>query len=99
MQGRISKAGDADVRRAFYEAATVMLKRYRGKTALKTWGLKLAKGKCHAKAAVAVARKLVVIMHAMWRDGSEYVAGAGAAEKPAGKEGTRSRDAIAAAAA
>ena len=50
-----------------------MLKRYRGKTALKTWGLKLAKGKCHAKAAVAVARKLVVIMHAMWRDGTYYV--------------------------
>ena len=99
VQGRISKAGDADVRRALYEAATVMLKRYSGKTALKTWGLKLAKGKCHAKAAVAVARKLVVIMHAMWRDGSEYVAGAGAAEKPAGKEGTRRRSAPAAAAA
>ena len=98
VQGRISKAGDADVRRALYEAATVMLKRYRGKTAPKTWGLKLAKGKCHAKAAVAVARKMVVIMHAMWRDGSEYGAGAGATEKPAGKKGTRSRGAIATAA-
>ena len=76
-----------------------MLKRYSGKTALKTWGLELAKDKFHAKTAVAVARKLVVIVHAMWRDGSEYVAGIGAAEKPAGKQATRRRGAIAAAAA
>ena len=99
VHGRISKAGDADVRRALYEAATVMLKRYRGKTALKTWGLKLAKGKCHAKAAVAVARKLVVIMHAMWRDGSEYVADAGATETTAGKERARRPRAVVTAAA
>lgn len=82
-----------------YEAATVMLERFTGKPALKMWGLKLAKGKCHAKAAVAVARKLVVIMHAMWRNGSEYVAGTGAAKKPAGMQATRRRGAIAAAAA
>ena len=75
-----------------------MLKRYSGETALKTWGSKLAKGKCHAKAAVAVARKLVVIMHAMWRDGSECVAATGAAGKPARKQGTRCRGATAAAA-
>lgn len=71
IKGRISKAGDPDVRRCLYEAASAMLTRYRGTTALKTWGQKIAK-RCHKKGVVAVARKLSVIMHAMWRDGSEY---------------------------
>lgn len=71
VQGRISKAGDPDVRRALYEAASALLTRYQGKAALKTWGQKLAK-RCHRKAVVAVARKLAVIMHAMWRDGTFY---------------------------
>lgn len=72
VQGRISKAGDPDVRRALYEAASALLTRFKGRDTLKTWGLKLAKTKCHAKARVAVARKLAVIMHAMWRDGTFY---------------------------
>jgi transposase len=71
IQGRISKAGDPDVRRALYEAASAMLTRFKGKTALKSWGEKIAK-RCHKKAVVAVARKLAVIMHAMWRDGTFY---------------------------
>lgn len=72
IQGRISKAGDPDVQRALYEAASAMLTRFKGTTTLKTWGMKLAK-RCHKKAVVAVARKLAVIMHAMWRDGTEYL--------------------------
>jgi transposase len=71
IQGRISKAGDGDVRRALYEAASALLTRYEGKSALKSWGLKIAR-RCHKKAVVAVARKLAVIMHAMWRDGTFY---------------------------
>lgn len=73
VKGRISKAGDPDVRRALYEAASAMLTRFKGADTIKTWGLKLAKTKCHAKARVAVARKLAVVMHAMWRDGTFYV--------------------------
>lgn len=73
VQGRISKAGDPDVRRALYEAASAMLTRFKGTDLVKSWGLKLAKTKCHAKARVAVARKLATIMHAMWRDGTFYV--------------------------
>jgi transposase len=34
--GRISKAGDPDVRRALNVAASAMLTRYKGKTALKS---------------------------------------------------------------
>ena len=73
VKGRISKAGDPDVRRALYEAASAMLTRFKGRDTIKSWGLKLAKTKCHAKARVAVARKLAIVMHAMWRDGTFYV--------------------------
>lgn len=81
VKGRISKAGDPDVRIALYEAASAMLTRFKGADTIKTWGLGLAKTKCHAKARVAVARKLAVVMHAMWRDGTFYIGDPQATEK------------------
>ena len=71
-QGHISKQGDNDVRRALFEAANAMLTRFQGWTALKAWGMKLAKTKGLKRALVAVARKLAVIMHAMWKTGADY---------------------------
>lgn len=81
VQGRISKAGDPDVRRALYEAASAMLSRFKGKDKVKAWGQSLAKRSCHHKAAVAVARKLAVIMHAMWSDGTIYMGDPTATQK------------------
>ncbi len=78
FQGRISKAGDPDVRSALYEAASGLLTRFKGKDRIKTWGLKIAKRGCHRKATVAVARKLGVVMHAMWRHGTCYIGDASA---------------------
>lgn len=72
VQGRISKSGDADVRRALYEAASALLTRFKRKDKVKSWGLAIAKRTSHRKATVAVARKLAVIMHAMWVDGTFY---------------------------
>jgi transposase len=72
VQGHISRAGDAEVRHPLYEAANIMLTRFRGFSSLKAWGLKIAKKRGHKRACVAVARKLAVIMHAMWRDGTEF---------------------------
>lgn len=83
IKGRISKAGDPDVRRTLYEAASAMLTRFKGSDTIKSWGLKLAKTKCHAKARVAVARKLAVVMHAMWRDGTFYIGDPDASEQDA----------------
>ena len=83
VQGRISKAGDPDVRRALYEAASAMPTRSEGKTALKSWGQKIAK-RCPKRAVVAVARKLAVIMDAMWRDGTH--AGGASSDAPTAKE-------------
>ena len=39
---------------------------------LKAWGMKLAKRNGLRKAKVAVARKLAVILHRMWVDGTEF---------------------------
>ena len=46
-----------------------MLTRIRSESALRRWDLKLMKRAGFKHAAVAVARKLSVILHAMWRDG------------------------------
>jgi transposase len=72
VQGRISKAGDGDVRRALYEAASALLTRFKRKDKVKSWGMAIARRSSHRKATVAVARKLAVIMHAMWVDGTFY---------------------------
>jgi transposase len=72
VRGHISRAGDGEVRHPLYEAANIMLTRYRGFSSLKAWGLKIARKRGHQRACVAVARKLAVIMHAMWRDGTEF---------------------------
>lgn len=70
--GRISKCGDALVRTYLFEAAGVLLTRVRKGCALKAWGLRIAKRSGMKKARTAVARKLAVILHTMWRDGTEF---------------------------
>ena len=81
--GRISKVGDASVRTALYEAANVILtKPLKGATSLKSWGMKLAKRAGMAKAKVALARKLGVILHRIWVDGTRFADRAGSL-KPA----------------
>jgi transposase len=49
-----------------------MLHRYKRPDRIKEWGQKLVQTKSHNKACVAVARKLAVVMHAMWIDGTSY---------------------------
>jgi transposase len=70
--GHITKCGDAFVRNHLFEAAKSMLARSRKPCALQAWGLRIAKRSSKKIACVAVARRLAVIMHAMWRDGTEF---------------------------
>jgi transposase len=71
--GRISRHGDDSVRTVLYEAAHVMLTRpLKGCTALKSWGMRIAKRGGMRKATVALARKLAVIMHRMLADGTPF---------------------------
>jgi transposase len=70
--GRISKAGDPDVRSALYVAAHALVVRSAKWSSLKVWGLRLAKTRGHRRAVIAVARKLAVILHKMWVDGTDF---------------------------
>jgi transposase len=70
--GRISKCGDTMLRSYLFEAAGVLLTRVPKWSALKAWGIRLAKRNGFSKAKVAVARKLAVILHRMWVDGTEF---------------------------
>src|SRR3984893_3279730 len=70
--GRISKCGDAMLRTYLFEAANVLLTRVPKWSALKAWGMRLAKRNGLRKATVAAARKLAVILHRMWVDGTEF---------------------------
>jgi hypothetical protein len=68
--GGISKCGDRRVRTLLYEAANVMLTRYKGPLKLKDWAFAVARRSSMRKARVALARRLAIIMHAMVRDGT-----------------------------
>ena len=72
--GRISRCGDELMRTALYEAALVLLtsphtRRWSG---LKAWGMGVVKRRGFQKAIVAVARKLAIVLHRMWRDGTDF---------------------------
>ena len=70
--GKISRCGDRLARTYLYEAAGIILNRVSRWSTLKAWGTRLARKIGHQKATVAVARKLAVILHRMWRDGTEF---------------------------
>jgi transposase len=71
-QGRISKCGAQDVRYLLTEAAIVLLTRSKAWSPLKAWGLKIQKKHGFKKAAVAVGRKLSVILHRMLVTGESF---------------------------
>lgn len=76
--GHISRRGDRHLRWLLYEAAAIILTRVSSESSLRTWGLGLRERIGFKRAAVAVARKLVVIMHAMLKTGEFFDPQAGA---------------------
>ncbi|QPC94730.1 IS110 family transposase [Mesorhizobium sp. INR15] len=78
--GHISRRGDKRLRSLLYEAALVILTRTGAKneSSLKTWGRQLRERLGFKRAAIAVARKLSVIMHAMLKSGEAFNRSAGA---------------------
>src|ERR1035437_5443101 len=70
--GAISKCGDEMMRVMLYEAAQVMLTRTIKWSWLKAWAMKIARHRGMKKAIVALARRLAVIMHRIWVDGTEF---------------------------
>src|SRR3954464_14947148 len=70
--GGISKCGDAMMREMLFEAALVLMTHSRKWSWLKAWGMKIARHRGMKRAIVAVARRLAVLMHRMWVDGTEF---------------------------
>jgi transposase len=71
------------LRSYLYEAANVVLIRVAKLSALKAWGIRVAKRTGLRKAKVAVARTLAVVLHRMWIDGTEFKWSKEAANQPA----------------
>jgi len=71
--GRISQCGDGMMRTLLYEAAQVMLTRTIKWSWLKAWAMNIAKRRGRQKAIVALARRLAVIMHRIWSDGTKFL--------------------------
>jgi transposase len=70
--GAISRCGDEMMRTTLYEAAQVMLMQSAKWSWLKAWAMKIARHRGRKKAIVALARRLAVIMHRIWVDGTEF---------------------------
>ncbi len=70
--GAISKCGDEMMRMMLYEAAQIALVRSAKWSWLKAWAMKIARHRGMKKAIVALARRLAVIMHRIWVDGTEF---------------------------
>jgi transposase len=70
--GGISRCGDDMMRVMLYEAAQNMLFRSSKWSWLKTWAMKVARQRGMKKAIVALARRLAVIMHRIWIDGTSF---------------------------
>ena len=70
--GRISRAGDRDVRATLYSAANALLMRSVAGSQIKSWGMRLMRTKGRRRAVVAVARKLAVLLHRLWADGTQF---------------------------
>ena len=70
--GRISRCGDTLARTLLYEAAVVILARIKRASGLKDWARGIAKRSGNGKARVALARKLSVILHSVWRSGQPF---------------------------
>jgi transposase len=70
--GGISRCGDEMMRAMLYEAAQILLVRTTKWSWLKAWAMQIARRRGLKKAIVALARRLAVIMHRIWVDGTEF---------------------------
>src|ERR1700757_4191976 len=70
--GAISRCGDEMMRAMLYEAAQAMLLRSAKWSWLKAWAMQIARRRGMKRAIVALARRLAVIMHRIWADGTEF---------------------------
>lgn len=70
--GRISKMGNTATRALLVHAATSFMQWSGSDSALRNWGLRIEQRRSRGPARVALARKLAMIMLAMWKSGERY---------------------------
>jgi transposase len=70
--GHITKVGDGETRTALFEAANVVLRPSTRWSPMKAWAVRVAQRQGTKRAKVALARKMAVVLHRMWRDGTEF---------------------------
>ena len=70
--GGISKCGDAMLRTMLYEAAQSMLAHSPKWSWLKAWAIRAAQRRGMRRATVALARRIAVILHRIWIDGTDF---------------------------
>lgn len=70
--GRITKVGDGETRTALFEAANVVLRPSTRWSPMKAWAVRVAHRQGSKRAKVALARKIAVVPHRMWVDGTEF---------------------------
>ena len=70
--GHISKCGDSLMRAYLFQAANAILTRKVTDSTLRRWGRALVARIGLRRATVAVARKLAVIMHAVWKNDRDF---------------------------
>ena len=70
--GGISRCGDEMMRVMLYEAAQILLVRSTQWSWLKAWAMQIARRRGVKKAIVALARRLAVVMHRIWIDGTTF---------------------------
>lgn len=71
VSGGITKAGDVNLRRALCQAAIVMLNRGQSYD-LRTWASRVARRRGRKRAMVALARRIAVVLHRIWVDGTTF---------------------------
>ena len=71
-RGRMSRAGDREGRSTWWIAAVAILNPRCRPSPLKAWTLAVAERRGKMKAIGATARRLAVLMHRIWIDGTEY---------------------------
>ncbi len=75
ISGGISKCGNSALRTLLFEASVTMLTRHGRWNRIKAWGVRMAQRKGFKAASTAVARKIAIVMHRMWIDGSDFAYG------------------------
>jgi transposase len=75
LNGKISRWGDRLLRSYLFEAASVLVHRTKKWSTLKAWGVRLIKRVGMKKAKVAIARKIAVVLHCIWVDGTVFESG------------------------